>query len=376
MPRTAINLDDYDGQVHAMTLRDKLRVFKKLGSGSFGAAFTATLDGRALVVKLPVRLIARPRGPWDRTQGSALAEVLEPPDAVNPAALVAAREAFTVECQNAERVLDSALEGQLRRDRHVDAPGAPLLLRYETPETIAVIEAARRAHQSLPGYAHMHPILHFDAELPLLLSAPAQDTLENMYFLLGEDQKPSDEWFEAAFQLSSAIEFLRTYVQMAHLDVKPDNVLYSRDPRSGRPHIWLSDYGLMGPAGAPATFRIGTLNYKPDPDFARGLRQQGATCDQQQLYAYYATVLDMFRFPTANHHQVARITEFDVVSLALPKLIRERSALIQYTSEPSAELYHQLIVPLLEPSFGVLGDLFQTTRAWLQARVAQFNWTV
>jgi hypothetical protein len=372
MPHTAINYDNTAGNVNTPVLRTELRLFKRLGNGTFGVAYLAEFRGRQLVVKLPVTLLRTPEvrvHPSVNPDGRTLAEVIKPPRNIRQTVFERARNAFRKECQNAEQVLDSTVEHYMRANRgngsSADAlVGAPLLEGYLSAEDQAVIDEARQRHRALPGYAHMHPIVHFDAQIPLLLSEPAQGTLEDLYVVIEDAPRLNAQWYEVARQLSDAIAFLRhPTVGMAHLDLKPDNVLYTHHPTTGRVHIWVGDYGQMDRANKRTTFVYGAPAFKPDDALALRMEQRGATCDDQQLFAYYATILDLIHFPTANNFNTRLLNlGNNIISVALPQVIKQRSSLVMYAS---ADLYQHVMAPLLEPSVYVLGTLFERTRAWL-----------
>jgi hypothetical protein len=276
MPHTAINYDNIAGNVTTPMLRSELRLFKRLGNGTFGAAYLAEFRGRQLVVKLPVTLLCKPEtivDPSVNPHGRTIAEVIRPPNRIRQSVLEHARTVFRAECQNAEQVLDSTAKHYMRANRGNGSTadelvGAPLLEGYLGAEEQAAIDQARQRHRALPGYAHMHPIVHFDAQIPLLLSEPAKGTLEDLYVVIRNEPRLDAHWYEVARQLSDAIAFLRhPTVGMAHLDLKPDNVLYTHHPTTGRVHIWLGDYGQMGRANERTTFDNG--DYSPQYAFHR-----------------------------------------------------------------------------------------------------------
>jgi hypothetical protein len=124
MPRTAINYDNIGGNVTTPMLRSELRLFKRLGNGAFGVAYLAEFRGRRLVVKLPVTLLRNPETrvhPSVNPDGRTLAEVIRPPHNIRLTVFEHARTVFRKECQNAEQVLDSAVE----RHMHVSPDVSP-----------------------------------------------------------------------------------------------------------------------------------------------------------------------------------------------------------------------------------------------------------
>ena len=358
MPRTGLNLDD-EGGVTTKALRRELRVFERIGEGGYGRVYKARFKGRALVAKLPIPLLTD----FEEPNGCGLKAVMLPRAEISRADLKAARSAFRKECRNAEKVLDPLLERVLRNQR-IQQAGAPLLWSQRTEEERDAIVRQRTLRRSAPGYAHMHPDVHLDRKIPLLLSEPADGNLYALRFVLRANGRLSRRWMAAARQLADAVAFLRDHTGLAHIDIKPGNVFYKHTLDPKRPHIWLGDYGLMAPKDAPYTFGDGTLEFSPPPRLYAALQRDGFTNGQAQLFGYYTTVLDLIGFvrPTQTVDYLSN-EDFAHVSERLLDAIRLKHTLFTYAPP---ELYVHIMTPLFDPSLYVLDVLFERTHAWLR----------
>jgi serine/threonine protein kinase len=364
MPHTALNLSD-EGTVTTEFLFRNLVVRESLGEGGFGRAYKARLNGRHLVVKLPITLV-RPDDQIPnlrRRAGARLDDVLLPPGQVSDAVWREAVVDFKEECRNAEKVLDPPDERRIRKHYQGQRAGRSLLWSTLTPEEQDLVVAERDRWKNEPGYAHMHPVLHLDRHIPLLLSEYAPHTLRGLSFVLGESQDGVDQWLVAARQLADAVTFLRRSVKMAHLDIKPNNVFYKMS--AGRPHIWLGDYGLMARKNKQCTFRTGTRLYMPPARLQAELSRDHFTNDHQQLFGYYVTLVNLLTYRNANGgiEQLSR-GHCPSVSDALLAAIAQRNHPL-FTNAPP-ELFQHFMVPLFDASLYILDVLFERTRAWLQ----------
>jgi serine/threonine protein kinase len=362
MPHTELNLSD-EGAIQTDALLRELIVSEAIGEGGFGRAYTAHFRGRPLVVKLPVDLVKTPPPRNTKKRGRALEKLLKPPEQVPDFIWVRAYEAFKKECQNAEKVLDPYEERRIRNGRTHKA-GAPLLWSQLTPADQDVIREARQRWKAEPGYVHMHPVLHLDRKIPLLLSEPARYNLYGASFVLEPHQPLPRKWIAVARQLADAVDFLRRCTHLAHLDIKPHNVFYNLDTQTNLPHIWLGDYGLMQPQDEPCAFNAGTPAYMPPPRLFTKLTRAGFTNDQEQLFGYYVTLLDLICFRN-NAGAVEFLSQNrPYVSEALLEAIAQPEHALFAHAPP--ELFANVMVPLFDASLHVLDVLFERTRAWLR----------
>lgn len=395
MPRTALYFNDDQSEaddffvrhrgatqreVSSEDLRRELRLLRRMGSGSFGVAFLARFRGREWVVKLP-------RAQTDASQlgeeeACTLDQVLSV--VVTPGERERIERDFAKECRNAERVLDAPRARAIRDER----AGVGQRLMHLTEDEYDAVCAARLAWQSLRGYEHMHPVIHYDAELPLLMSLPAEDTIAALRVTVDATTmvEPPPVWFDVAWQLSEAIAFLQAHPRLAHIDLKPANVLFVR--RGGGVHCWLSDYGDLFPLDDRTRFEGGTALFGPHALAHARLMAGGATYGQRALYAYYATLVDLLKVKvhsgwsqsvTPDWHLTACLSEYgynigecvenmgdnteEEASVAPPEFAELKDFLTFHD-----DMTTHLLAPLRLEAFGRLATHFEATRAWLAAR--------
>jgi len=332
--------------VHTRMLLEELVLLYEITRQEAGVVtYRATLRGQPLVAKLPIQLTTTCH---HRDPGS-LDEVMRRYDAVSIEAFAEARDGLMRECRRAERVLDPPSE-RIIRDYHNNRREDGL----SAVERDVIAKGRQRWQDDWPGYAHMHPIVHLDANIPLLLSASAQGTICDLRFLLREEEpSPSREWLDVAWQLSEAITFLRQGAKLAHADIKPDNVFYTTQS-DGRPHIWLGDYGLVRPVRRRRVRPFGGV-YMPVQT-----PTTGATYDHQQLFAYYATLLDLICFPSAQVDVDWLSRTGGNVSAGLLEAMRTQSPLV---TRATPDMYAHIMCPLLDTL--PLSQRFERTREWL-----------
>ena len=163
---------------------------------------------------------------------------------------------------------------------------------------------AWRAHE---GCFHMHPIIHFDAQIPALFSVPADGTLWTLRNELGgsklriaplavnDDRCLPVLWTCIAHQLASAVRFIHTHARIAHVDIKPENILYvdlSKDQTALR--CMLTDYGLCRAADQPTQYDwAGTPTYLPPIDDTSVRQRQHALWRHLALFEFATSLLDM-----------------------------------------------------------------------------------
>ena len=211
---------------------------KALGRGAHGEAYTCevhlTGDGstQRLVIKLP-------RFPVLNVE--------------------AARRNLEKEFTHAESLLEPALVRSLERGR----PGAPLP--RMSAEVYFRVAAARCAHAAHLGYAFLHRPIHYapafslpryhpDGPIPIMLSERADGDLEMLTnarqagtrLRLGADGTPPPLWIVIAWQVLQGIDFINSVCDLAHLDIKPANILFQGDPdRPESLRCLIGDFGMV-----------------------------------------------------------------------------------------------------------------------------------
>ena len=245
MPRTALHLERKSTEpdaVHSL-LMEHARVTRRLGQGAHGEAFTLMTDDKrdTWVVKLPTLLLRGLRPPLPCRLGALLKETQRTAD------IEEAHAEFRQECRNAEALLDA-------------------------PEVHAL-----RMH-------HLHPVVHYDATVPMLLSLPAEGTAERLRCSPSE----VDAWCAVARQLVAAVRFILDATKLAHLDIKPGNVFFAGA------HCWLGDFGEVHPQKEPYDADIGTCYYNPGD---RVVPDPDATLRDQSVFQCLATLMDLWLLP-------------------------------------------------------------------------------
>jgi hypothetical protein len=311
MPRTALHFYDHHTTVRGLplitadVLKRELVLMRVLGTGGSGVAFKARFRGRDVVVKLPIRLLNHQfRLP---PSGCKLTDVFLPNIGPPNSDFIQAHRVMELECYNAEFVLEPPSLRSLREREHAGLLKAnrpvsdpkwqsirdDALMRGLPPpsELTSRVRNALTKWRGYAGYQHMHPVIHYDRDIPLLMSEPAQDTIDALRFAVNANTRLPLQWLDVAWQLSEAICFLRDLPCLAHADIKPPNVLFVLLP-TNRHHIWLSDYGDLYPMYKHTDFRQGTSFYKPDT--SGRFHGQSATFLQQSLYMYFSTLMDLW----------------------------------------------------------------------------------
>ena len=313
MPRTGLYIQTvsaltpdglYSQPDVATLLEQQCTVGKKLGEGSFGAAFLVERtsewpqdpEGKAWVVKLPRTMLVR------NIFGKSLAEAVRPH--VNAKVLRDAQADFEKECRNAEAILDPPYLQELRQTHaRMSSPGSRL-------QDLTLEERTRLAEATLdwrapPGYAHLHPLLHYDPNVPMLISARAIGTLsdtriEQKFRIDGGNARDPPEWRRVAEHLSAAVAFLNDHTRMAHMDIKPDNVFVVEAEQLV---YRLGDYGICRRQDERATYFLGSdriteqlcgtpLYNPPKPSPATPM-----TYGQATLFQCFATLLGTLYLP-------------------------------------------------------------------------------
>jgi serine/threonine protein kinase len=112
------------------------------------------------------------------------------------------------------------------------------------------------------GYHHMHVILHYDPSIPAIFSEAADEDLIALQDRSAQDDrqwlnvhalKPSQLWVRIVAQIVAAFQYICEISPVAHLDIKPENVLVKYPPsyrNKAEPvelRCMLSDYGQCLP---------------------------------------------------------------------------------------------------------------------------------
>lgn len=255
----------------------------ELGAGGYGVAFRFNDDRYAhhdLVAKLPNPLLRRPpprNRPSDTQYIDEYIRRTHNADTRNRAV-----RSFDTECRNAELILDPPELGRLDPRRRPGQGYAHL-----TANEYHRLMRATREWRAQPGYSHLHRVVHYDASIPMLLSRRADGSLWELRqrwrsafnplhaHTPDEDLADPPLWRDLlGRQLGAAVAFILVHTPIAHVDIKPSNILY-KQLDLGVYNLQLADYGLCYPKNNLAeTFQSrrggrsfwGTTPYTPPVD--------------------------------------------------------------------------------------------------------------
>jgi serine/threonine protein kinase len=282
----------------------------RLGSGSFGTAFRCIFMGKEYVIKIPNSLWRECILMTDdkdllrlflgrRVNGSY---ALQP--RYDTLKLDAIPE-FEEECKFNEMAVDPFTHRQLRG--HVPGSPLPRLSRQQYLDIMRELNIMK-AHE---GYEHIHKIVGFVPELPVIFSEPCVGSLESLIKLPGttdifavEDGKLSIHWLELAKQIGDAVDYLNIHGSIAHVDIKPDNILYNEiiKPDGSLAYHWkLSDFGLCVVKtdldGYLTKFAGGTALYLPiEVRLNKNNENWEYDAYECSLYSYMLTILQSIKF--------------------------------------------------------------------------------
>jgi hypothetical protein len=345
------------------SLRSAFAPVKELGNGSFGTAFLCRVKGTEpatyVVVKLPnsffesytaaaaatrnlrkrVRTVPPPlaillehrmnkyNDSENKHHKRAVENFVEEFEAaeliLEPQSLRDAR--FRVAYDNLKKDADQRVvltdkeardeEDALRRQ----LVGTPLP-RVDAMQYLQIMEDLHgmRAYE---GYHHIHPVLHLDRSLPVIVSLAADSSLSVFRGLIltnrlqwlspnPDTAEPSALWVRIATQVASAIQYISACTDLAHVDIKPANILISF---SGQPtttytqqaaaptciRCMLSDFGICLFKTQTNFHRFrGTAEYNPpwDTDIGCWMPKSDLTAQSLAYYQFITTVLDMLCF--------------------------------------------------------------------------------
>lgn len=168
-----------------------------------------------------------------------------------------------------------------------------------------------------PGYAHIHKIIHFDTNLCCILSEPCDGSLERelkLNFIQAYNQayphrsKPMPaNWINLQIdhintknlilQIGHAIQYLKDVVNICHLDIKPDNIFYTRIQPDNQIQWKLADFGICEPADPDFQKRKrgigGTLVYLPECVFTALQRQEAYDGIKVMIHCFAITIMEV-----------------------------------------------------------------------------------
>lgn len=147
------------------------------------------------------------------------------------------------------------------------------LTHLRDPKLVLQILKEAQTMKQHPGYHHIHKILHFDRDIPCVISEICDGSVNELnktytanearaYFghfhnvmKYGSSIRQSvmsKEWLSLAYQVGQALLYMESR-GLAHLDIKMDNIFYKHIPfgKHGAFTYYLSDFGLCAPIQTP-----------------------------------------------------------------------------------------------------------------------------
>lgn len=276
-------------------------VGERLGKGAFGTAFRCQFRGIEYVIKLPNQMLEN--GFLFIDDDGFLVRSFKKYD--DYSVLNRFKSDFFVECRFNGMALESPTHIRLRQSY----PGDPLN-RADHGEYMR-IKNELDIMKSHEGYEHIHKILGFVQGFPAIFSEPCSGSLQGLIdadsniFLGGYATRLSYQWLELAKQIGNAVQYLEYMIEIAHLDIKPGNILYneSLDENGKSVFSWkLSDFGLCKEWDRDTDYMTrrlaGTLFYLPR--ILKDTKKEKGYVDFDayhcSLHSYMATLVMSIKF--------------------------------------------------------------------------------
>jgi serine/threonine protein kinase len=436
-----ITVDDH--ALASELLANKFTAIKKLGMGTYGIAFLCTTPfhtakDEEVVAKVPVEMVSGnyfqgsvklPRTLAEliisrRTNGYAerfdagLTELLfefNVAESIHESGYVRAlriRQYAREVCGGDRNAGQRHLEMRLLPDRAAYETAVAQMvgkaLSGLTPAQYYRAVAEQNMYLEHPGACHIHAYFHFDRTLPVLLSRRQDGTIDDLRtqsktdrplraaLTLATDSEhtlPPYLWTQIAVQLGNAMDFLLERALFVHLDLKPENIFYSRFPTSDKDvyaiSCAISDFGLAtGPnelipvvRSADAATRelmIGTQPYVPSSHsaFSGGWFSGRTTAAQLAKFQFLATLGDMLQFAVTHDDpdtERLRGGPNEHISERLRTLVTARRCPTKDAFAYAKMCYHEHINPESHCMYDALAGLLAASPAEVEAFYALFQ---
>jgi len=252
--------NESDWKIHAhITI-----IGKSMGNGSSGIAYQAFYDTGDMiekcVVKLPIALMEKGLLKIDGDNGglhiSPLLSSLSPSlsrSSREKNEQISAVQNFVGEWKN------SFL---LHFGRHMSDLGMDKYKWKIKRQEFRQIQGEKIELSHKRGYENIHRLLVFDESIPLIISEYFDGTLQNLSNILAKSstQLRTDFMFDCIIpQTYAGLLFMHSdEIDLAHMDIKPMNMLYRFAPGHKYPQVVLCDFGLCQPATSRSNNKCGT----------------------------------------------------------------------------------------------------------------------
>jgi serine/threonine protein kinase len=228
----------------------EITVKQPLGEGSTGIAYKAVYNKRdECVIKLPIRLLKANQIKLNKATG----RIVIVNQKERGSEYEAASDDLNYEWEN-YLLLHF---GKHMRKHGMGNPG----WRVSDKNLKTVIDEMNEL-KTINGYDNIHRILVLDPEVPLLMSEYFDGTVEDLSMMLKEQSlKPPDQYiFECIIpQTLAGLHYMHSEnVGLAHMDIKPMNMLYKEAQGQPYPLVVLCDFGLCQPSERPHNEYMGT----------------------------------------------------------------------------------------------------------------------
>ena len=250
-------------------IHDHVIVRNRLGAGSSGIAFQAFYNTGIMiekcVVKLPLELLKKGLLQVDNDGGLHLSASLDKRvvnaryggggggDSHAKKIQSSAVDNFVGEWKNSFTIHFGKHMATLGMDRYRWDIAAPMLSQIKRERTDLI-------HRR--GYENIHRLLLFDETVPLIISEHFDGTLEDLAKILERSSTAmkDDFMFDCIIpQTYAGLLYMHSEeIDMAHMDIKPMNMLYRFAPGKKYPHVVLCDFGLSQPASKTIDMPMGS----------------------------------------------------------------------------------------------------------------------
>lgn len=270
--------------ISATDLVKSIQIEKKLGNGSFGAAFLAYCKffGGLCVVKFPNALLQNGKITINNKTLNFVPAI--PVDETT-------KRDFQQEKDNLFKVLTP--EKMLDSHAHKFKEGRLEVTSIDQYKKLKNEASNFKIHD---GHRFLHQFLHTDDELYCIISEPCEN---DVFFLLQRRRLDTLQNKRAFFiQVGLAVHYMLFVLKVAHTDIKPGNIFWKME--SGKYIFKVSDFGYLDDINALTTKPdhinytfVGTEWYMPRFVARTQDKMLRYNTPKIMLFAFFTTVLEV-----------------------------------------------------------------------------------